>query len=128
MTSYNLAGSNLFKFSPDYKNQQANHNYIDYICEEDPEINDEYNLLKDIWEKLGVTETYINNFLFLLNNKYKNRDELLEMIKGERKQMKQFRVEFMKVLSEINKRENKIKDLKNFIKIYEDILETEKKI
>ena len=127
LTSYNLAGSNLFKFSPDYKNQQANHNYIDYICEEDPEINDEYNLLKDIWEKLGVTETYINNFLFLLNNKYKNRDELLEMIKGERKQMKQFRVEFMKVLSEINKRENKIKDLKNFIKIYEDILETEKK-
>ena len=70
LTSYNLAGSNLFKFQPDYKNQQMNHNYIDYICEKDPEISDAYGLLKDIWEKLGVTEHYINNFIFLLNKIY----------------------------------------------------------
>ena len=128
LTSYNLAGSNIFKFNPDYKNPKMNLNYIDYICEEDPEISDEYELLKDSWEKLGVTENYVKNFVFLLNNKYKNRDELLGMIKAERKQMKQFRIEFMKVLSEINKRENKIKDLKNFIKIYEEVITTEKKL
>ena len=53
LTSYNLAGSNLFKFNPDYKNPKTNLNYIDYICEEDPELSDEYELLKDSWEKLG---------------------------------------------------------------------------
>ena len=104
-----------------------NHNYIDYICKEDEEISENYYLLKDIWEKLGVTEIYKRNFYFLLNNKYKNRDELLEMIQAERKQMKRFRVEFMKMLSEINKRESKIKDLKNFIKLYEKVLINEKR-
>jgi len=128
LTSYNLAGSNIYKFNPDYKNPKTNLNFIDYICEEDAEISDEYELLKDLWEKLGVTENYVKNFVFLLNKKYKNRDELLGMIKGEKKQMKQFRIEFMKVLSEINKRENKIKDLKNFIKIYEEVVTTEKKL
>ena len=118
LTSYNLAGSPLFKYNPDYKDIQKNHNYIDYICKEDEEIYDEYYFIKELWEKLGVTENYINNFELLLNNKYKNRDEILEMLKGEKKQMKQFRIEFMKVLSEINKRESKIKDLKDFIKIY----------
>ena len=127
LTSHNIAGSNLYKFNPDYKNPKLNMNYIDYICQEDSEISDEYELLKDLWDKLGVKENYIRNFIFLLNNKYKDRDELLEMIKSEKKQMKIFRVEFMKVLSEINKRENKIKDLKNFIKIYEEILSMEKK-
>ena len=126
LTSYNFAGSNLFKFTPEYKNPKSNLNYIDYICQEDSEISDEYELLKDLWYKLGVKENYIKNFIFLLNNKYKNRDELLEMIKSEKKQMKIFRVEFMKAISEINKRENKIKDLKNFIKIYEEILSMEK--
>ena len=127
LTSYNVAGSNLFKYTPDYKDKNKNHNYIDYICEEDEEISDEYYLLKDLWEKLGVTENYINNFRYILNTKYKNRDELLEMLKGERKQMKQFRIEFMKVLSETHKRENKIKDLKNFIKIYQEILKKDKR-
>ena len=127
LTSHNIAGSYLFKFNPDYKNPKKNYNYIDLICQEDSEISDEYELLKDLWDKLGVTENYIKNFTFLLNNKYNNRDELLEMIKGEKKQMKIFRVEFMKALSEINKRENKIKDLKNFIKIYEQVLTDEKR-
>jgi len=127
LTSYNLAGSPLFKYNPDYKDKQKNHNYIDYICKEDEEISDEYYFIKELWEKLGVTENYINNFELLLNNKYKNRDEILEMLKGEKKQMKQFRIEFMKVLSEINKRESKIKDLKDFIKIYGLILKKEKK-
>ena len=127
LTAQNVSGSYLFKFNPDYKNKIMNHNYIDYICEEDQEISDEYYLLKELWEKLGVTEKYIINFNFLLNSKYKNRDEFLEIIKGERKQMKQFRIEFMKVLSEINKRESKIKDLKSFIKLYEQALINEKR-
>ena len=127
LTSYDVAGSYLFKYNPDYKNINSNQNYLDYICQEDEEISENYYLLKDIWEKLGVTEIYKRNFYFLLNNKYKNRDELLEMIQAERKQMKRFRVEFMKMLSEINKRESKIKDLKNFIKLYEKILIKEKR-
>ena len=64
LTAQNVSGSYLFKFNPDYKNKIMNHNYIDYICEEDQEISDEYYLLKELWEKLGVTEKYIINFNF----------------------------------------------------------------
>ena len=65
LTSYDVAGSYLFKYNPDYKNINSNQNYLDYICQEDEEISENYYLLKDIWEKLGVTEIYKRNFYFL---------------------------------------------------------------
>ena len=121
LTSQNFAGSHLFNYNPDYKNRNININIRNIICEEDPEIAEEYELVRELWEKLGVTENYIGNFDFILNGKSNNRDSILELIIGEKKQMKKFRLELMKVISEINKRENKINDLKEFIKTYKQI-------
>ena len=124
LTSQNFAGSYIFNYMPDYKNRNIKPNIIrNIICEEDPEIAEEYELVRDLWEKLGVTANYVNNFDFMLNAKSNNRDAVLELIIGEKKQMKKFRVELLKVISEITKRENKINDLKQFIKTYEQINE-----
>ena len=121
--SQKLAGSHIFNYIPDYKNRNLKFNIRHIICEEDPEIAEEYELVRELWEKLGVNENYVKNFDFMLNSKSNNRDSVLEMIIGEKKQMKKFRIELMKVISEITKRENKINDLKQFIKTYEQINE-----
>ena len=123
LTSQYVAGGNIFNYIPDYKNRNLKVNIRNIICEEDPEIAEEYEIVKELWEKLGVTENYVNNFDFILNGKSNDRDSVLEMIIGEKKQMKKFRFELMKVISEITKRENKINDLKQFIKTYEQIEE-----
>ena len=123
LTSQNMAGSYTFNYMPDYKNRNMNYNFRNIISEEDPEIAEEYELVRELWEKLGVTGNYVNNFDYMLNSKGNNRDAILEMIVGEKKQMKKFRLELMKVISEVNKRENKINDLKQFIKTYEQINE-----
>ena len=91
------------------------------ICEQDKEIAENYEVLKDLWEKLGVTEKYINNFDFMINAKCHNRESILEMLYKEKKQMKRFRIELMKVISEINKRENQINELKQYIEAYKEI-------
>ena len=123
LTTHNIAGGNTFNYMPDYKNRNLKINIRNIICEEDPEIFEEYEIVRELWEKLGVTENYVNNFDFMLNGKINDRDSVLEMIIGEKKQMKKFRLELMKVISEITKRENKINDLKQFIKTYEQIEE-----
>ena len=121
LTSQNLAGSYTFNYIPDYKNKNMDYNFINIIREEDPEIAEEYEIVRELWEKLGVTNNYVRHFDYMLNSKGNNRDSILELIVGEKKQMKKFRLELMKVISEVNKRENKINDLKQFIKTYEQI-------
>ena len=116
----NVGGSQRINFIHEYKSPNMNQTKNPLI-EEDSEISEEYELLKELWEKLGVTESYVSNFEFILNSKNNNRDSILQMITGEKKQMKKFRLELMKVISEANKRENKINDLKQFISAYEQV-------
>jgi len=120
-TNRNVGGSQRINFIHEYKSPNMNQNIKNPLIEEDSEISEEYELLKELWEKLGVTESYVSNFEFILNSKNNNRDSILQMITGEKKQMKKFRLELMKVISEANKRENKINDLKQFISAYEQV-------
>ena len=121
LTYQNFAGTNYFTYFPDYKNPHINHNLRKMICEQDKEIAENYDSLKELWEKLGVTEKYINNFDFMINAKCHNRESILEMLYKEKKQMRRFRIELMKVISEINKRENNINELKQYIEAYKEI-------
>jgi hypothetical protein len=121
LKSQNFAGTNYFTYFPDYKNPNINHNLRKMICEQDKEIAENYESLKELWEKLGVTEKYINNFDFMINAKCHNRESILEMLYKEKKQMRRFRIELMKVISEINKRENNINELKQYIEAYKEI-------
>ena len=112
-----LAQSYSKNFMPNYKNRNISEN-LKSIFKEDPEIKEEFDLVNELWEKLGVTESYVDNFDFLLNSKINNRNTIFQMLSEEKKQLKKFRVDLMKVISEAAKRENKIKELKKLIKNY----------
>ena len=122
LNTQNFAGSPTFNYMPDYKDKNMKFNIRNIICRDDPEIAEQYELVRELWAKLGVTKKYINNFDYILNGK-KSRDAIFDLIVGEKKQMKMFRLELMKVISEITKRENKINDLKQFIKTYKKVNE-----
>lgn len=83
-TNRNVGGSQRINFIHEYKSPNMNQNIKNPLIEEDSEISEEYELLKELWEKLGVTESYVSNFEFLLNSKNNNRDSILQMITGEK--------------------------------------------
>lgn len=120
-TNRNMGGSQTINFIHEYRSPNIYLNAKNPLIEQDSEISEEYELLKELWEKLGVTESYVSNFEYILNSKNNNRDSILQLITGEKKQMKKFRLELMKVISEATKRENKINDLKQFINAYEQV-------
>jgi hypothetical protein len=86
--------------------------------EDDLEIMKEYDELKTLWHELGITNNFIQNFEYMNNNKNNNREDVLQLIKTEKKQMTQFKNEFMKVLKEIEKREDEIKNIKQLDQKY----------
>ena len=107
---------------PNYKDRKISENFKK-ILKEDPDIKEEFDLVNELWEKLGVTEGYVENFDFLINSKINNKDTIFQMLNMEKKQLKQFRIDLMKVISEAVKRENKIKDLKKLLKSYKQVKE-----
>ncbi len=46
LETQNVAGSQTFNYMPDYKNKNLKFNIIHVICEDDPEIRDEYELVR----------------------------------------------------------------------------------
>ena len=86
------------------------------LFEEDLEIMGEYEELKSLWRDLGITNNFVQNFEYMNNNKTINREEVLQIIKAEKKQMIQFKNELLRVLKEIEKREDEIKNIKNLEK------------
>ena len=88
------------------------------IYEEDNELAEEYGKLRNIWREAGVTDVYIDNFETITNNQNNNREEILLSLKNEKQQMIKFKEEMLKVVSEIIKRENDIKNIKELNKKY----------
>ena len=82
------------------------------LFEQDPEIMSEYEDLKILWNELGITDNFIRNFELMNNNRNNNRDDILQIILTEKKQMVKFKNELMRVIREIEKREDDIRTLK----------------
>ena len=82
------------------------------LFEQDPEIMSEYEDLKILWSELGITDNFIRNFELMNNNRNNNRDDILQIILTEKKQMVKFKNELMRVIREIEKREDDIRTLK----------------
>ena len=118
----NFVESISYNNMPNYKDRKISENFKK-ILKEDPDIKEEFDLVNELWEKLGVTEGYVENFDFLINSKINNKDTIFQMLNMEKKQLKQFRIDLMKVISETVKRENKIKDLKKLLKSYKQVKE-----
>ena len=88
------------------------------VYEEDNELAEEYEKLRKIWKEAGVTDIYIDNFETVTNNQNNSKEEILHSLKNEEQQMIKFKEEMLKVVSEIIKRENDIKNIKEINKRY----------
>ena len=88
------------------------------LFEQDPEIMSEYEDLKILWSELGITDNFIRNFELMNNNRNNNRDDILQIILTEKKQMVKFKNELMRVIREIEKREDDIRTLKRLEQKY----------
>ena len=86
------------------------------IYEADNELAEEYDKLRKIW-----TDVYIDNFETVTNSKNNTKEEILQYLKNEESQMIKFKEEMLKIVSEIIKRENDIKNIKDLNKKYLDI-------
>ena len=84
------------------------------LYEEDNELAEQYEKLRNIWKDAGVTDVYIDNFETVTNNQNNSREEILQSLKNEQLQMIKFKEDVLKVVSEIMKREN---DIKNIIEL-----------
>ena len=89
--------------------------------EEDNELAEEYDKLRKIWKEAGVSDIYIDNFESIINNQNNSKQEILQNLKNEEKQMIKFKEEILNVVSEVMKRENDIKTIKEINKRYLDI-------
>ena len=91
------------------------------LYEEDNDISDEYEILKKIWKEVGVTDVYIENFETVINNLNNKKEEILQNLRNEEKQMIKFKEELLKVVSEIEKREKDINNIKKLNSKYLNI-------
>ena len=88
------------------------------VYKEDNELAEEYEKLRKIWKDVGVTDVYIDNFEAVTNNENNSKEEILQSLKNEELQMTKFKEEMLKVVSEIIKRENDIKNIREINKRY----------
>ena len=91
------------------------------IYEADNELAEEYDKLRKVWKEAGVTDVYIDNFETVTNSKNNTKREILQYLKNEESQMIKFKEEMLKIVSEIIKRENDIKNINELNKKYLDI-------
>ena len=93
-----------------------NNNKNNFIENKDlKEDNEELSLIQIIWDDLGVSEEYQNQFLkFMKNLSEENKREYFEM---EKNYLKKFRDSLFKLSKEISSREKNIDDLKKFDEI-----------
>ena len=116
MNKTNLNQSNNFPLiNSNYNN--LNQNYIK-INHENINNDDEFNLIQNMWEDLGVTPEYQTQFVeFVQNLKDKERNEYFSQ---EKKSLQRLRENLLKISKEITSRENNIETLKKF----ENVIET----
>ena len=90
----------------------------------DKSLVKEYEAIKSIWKDIGVTEEYENYFEEILTNL--NKDEIVEFLSHEKKQVSQFRNDLERLMTEIEKRENDIENIKLLNKDYIELFDDDK--
>jgi hypothetical protein len=92
---------------------------------EEIDLLDEFDIIKNMWNKLGVTKAYQENFINFLNS-LEGIDNIRMYLNVEKKQMQKFKYELTQVLKKIIKRNDEIVNLKQLIGLYENILKEKK--
>ena len=83
----------------------------------DQELQDELNIIKELWENLGVTQEYQVCFGEMLDS-LKKRKIVEKYLFYEKKQLLEFKSDLEKLMNDIYKRENDLLNLKKIEEIY----------
>ena len=106
-----------YKFKNDYDSSR----YGDNIPIEGGDLFDEFEIIKDLWDKFGVTKKYQENFVNYINN-LDRKDNIRQFLFLEKKQMQKFKYDLTQLLKKIIHRNDEINHLKNLIKLYTNIV------
>ncbi|MCQ2819408.1 MAG: protein regulator of cytokinesis family protein, partial [archaeon] len=85
------------------------------VNENTEEEEDEFNLIQNMWDDLGVTNEYRNNFINETENLF--GPEKKEYLDNELESLKKFRSNLIKLYKEREKREKTVEKLKEFDEI-----------
>ena len=110
----NFTKTYSYKF-PSNKNEEKQ------LTVEENDLIEEFEIIKNMWNKLGVTRTYQENFVNLINS-LNEPDNIRLYLSSEKKQMQKFKYELTLLLKKIIHRNDQISNLKQLISIYENIL------
>ena len=95
------------------------------LTEEELYLIDEFEIIKEMWNKLGVTKGYQENFINFINS-LDNIDNMKVYLNMEHKQMQKFKYELTQLLKKIIHRNDQVSNLKQLIGIYKNILKEKK--
>ena len=119
----NFAKTYSFKYNKTKSSldEKGNNN----LTGEELDLLDEFDIIKVMWNKLGVTKNYQKSFVEFINT-LDNADNIRTFLNLEKIQMQKFKYELTQLLKKIIHRNDKISYLKQLINVYEDILKEKK--
>jgi len=95
--------------------------YRNNMSIEGSDLYDEFEIIKDLWDKFGVTQKYQENFVNYING-LDRKENIRQFLFLEKKQMQKFKYDLTQLLKKIVHRNDEINHLKNLIKLYTNIL------
>ena len=88
---------------------------------EESDIMEEFEIIKVMWNKFGVTKKFQENFVNMLNI-LENNEIIKKFLLLEKKQMQKFKGDLTQLLKKIIHRNDEIDKLKQLISLYKNIL------
>ena len=119
--NYNFANTYSYKFPGIKKNKTEE----TQLTMEEIDLLDEFEIIKTMWNKLGVTKSYQENFINYINN-LDDLGNIRLYLNLEQKQMQKFKYDLTQLLKKIIHRNDQIAYLKQLISIYKNILKERK--
>ena len=108
-----------------YKLNKKNDNGENKLTLEEADLLEEFEIIKVLWNKFGVTKKYQENFSNFLNSLEK-KESIKHFLELEKKQMQKFKYDLTQLLKKIIHRNDEICKLKQLIRLYINILNEKK--
>ena len=118
----NKAGNKNITYK--FKNYDSPRNRNNFPIE-GGDLLDEFEIIKDLWDKFGVTQKYQENFVNYING-LDRKENIRQFLFLEKKQMQKFKYDLTQLLKKIIHRNDEINHLKNLIKLYTNIISDKK--
>ena len=114
----------------DKTNYSSQKNIYEYkeqkkLTMEETDLLEEFEIIKVMWNKFGVTKKYQENFVNFLNS-LNRKETIKQFLVFEKKQMQKFKYELTQLLKKIIHRNDEINNLKILINLYTNILNDKK--